>query len=443
MLRQFRGFIEERKLFGTSDSILLAVSGGRDSVVMADLFHRAGYEFAIAHCNFNLRGAESDLDEHFSRDLARQYLVPFHSQSFSTIEFSRAEGISVQMAARDLRYRWFEELRRDKGFDWIATAHHRDDEVETFLINILRGTGIRGLSGIPVKRGNVVRPLLFATRKEIDTYIAAQGLKFREDSSNIDEKYLRNSIRHRVIPLLETLNPDFAGSIAGNVERIREFLEVVDSRLEELRRRVASASDEGIRYNRAGLASEGNMKFWTYELLRNYGFSRDATDRLAEMPEGTSGRQFISPTHRLLVEREDLLVQSLTELEQQSRSVSVAVEKDTAFIESPVRMKFEQFDSEGIEISGDRQNAFIDLDRLEFPLELRPWKEGDAFRPLGMKGSKKLSDFFIDNKIEVVQKKKAYVLCSGKDIVWLVGYRLDDRYKITPSTYKVLKVSVL
>lgn len=442
MLKEFEEFIRSGKLFEKEDKILLAVSGGRDSVVMADLFIRSGYHCAIAHCNFKLRGKESDEDEVFTKKLAENYHCDFYPKTFTTEEFARVKGISVQMAARELRYEWFEELLREKGFDYVATGHHRDDETETFMINLIRGTGPRGLAGIPVKRDRIVRPLLFTGRDEIDRYIEAQGLEYREDSSNKEQKYLRNKVRHTIIPLIEALNPDFSTSLLRNMSRIQGLIGMVDRKLDGFRRHEIITGSDGIRIPIEKALRMQPVTFWLYELLRNYNFSFDTAEKLAVSMEDSTGKLYLSNTHRLMVEREYLLVQELAESEEPLKDGMFFIDKNTREILCPVKLRFNYFEKGKVKISSDPAEAFIDPDKLTYPLILRKWREGDTFRPLGMKGTKKLSDFFIDNKIEISQKEKTWLLCSGDEIVWVVGLRLDDRFRITQSSDKTLRITL-
>jgi len=443
MLKEFEEFIRSGKLFEKQDKILLAVSGGRDSVAMTDLFIRSGYHCAIAHCNFNLRGRESDEDEVFTKKLAEKYHCKFYAKEFPTEEYAQEKRMSVQMAARELRYAWFEELLVETGFDCVATGHHRDDETETFMINLIRGTGPRGLAGIPVKRDRIVRPLLFTGRDEIDRYIAAQGLEYREDSSNKEEKYLRNKVRHSIIPLLETLNPDFSSSLVRNMTKIRDMIEIVDRELDEFRRDEIITDSDGIRIPLEKLLEMQPLSFWLFELLRDYNFSFDTAERLADSMGNSAGKHYLSSTHRLLVEREYLLVQKLAGREETLKDRLHFIDKNTREILYPVKLKFDYFNAGEIEISSDPAEAFIDPDKLTYPLILRKWREGDTFRPLGMKGTKKLSDFFIDNKIEISQKEKTWLLCCGDEIVWVVGLRLDDRFRITRPSGKTLRITLL
>ncbi len=443
MLKEFKEFIRSEKLFEKQDKILLAVSGGRDSVAMTNLFIRSGYHCAIAHCNFKLRGRESNEDEVFTTKLAEKYHCRFYAKTFPTEEYAWEKGISVQMAARELRYEWFEELLRETDFDYVATGHHRDDETETFMINLIRGTGPRGLAGIPVKRDRIVRPLLFTGRDEIDRYIVAQGLEYREDSSNKEEKYLRNKVRHSIIPLLETLNPDFNGSLIRNMARIRDLIGMVDRKLAEFRRDDIITDSDGIRIPVEKLLKMQPLGFWLYELLSDYNFTFDTAGRLADSMENSTGKQYLSNTHRLLVEREYLLVQKLAGQEEDFEDGLFFIDKNTREILFPLKLRFDYFDKGELKISPDPDEAFIDPDKLTFPLILRKWKEGDTFRPLGMKGTKKLSNFFIDNKIEISQKEKTWLLCSGDEIVWVVGLRLDNRFRITPSSNRMLRITHL
>lgn len=441
MLKDFLYFIKSRSLFSPDDKVLIAVSGGKDSVVMAHLFSRAGFNFEIAHCNFNLRGKESDGDEALCKKLAGLMDVPFHSVSFQTLEFATRNGLSVQMAARELRYKWFEDTRIKTGCDWIATAHHRDDEVETFLINTIRGTGIRGLAGIPLKRGRIIRPLLFAGRREIESYVAENDLEYREDSSNIDQKYLRNKVRHRLIPIFESIEPDFGPTLVENMKRIREYLNVFDEEIEEISRRITERTKQGKRFRADQLLKLEPLEFWLYEIFREYGFSRDSTDRLAKAISGQPGKQFISSTHRLLIEREGILLQESKEIEGFPPGTVFYIDDKLHDLNIPVRLKFDYHEDTEVHFMVDPNQAFLDYDKLTFPLSIRNWKEGDTFKPLGMKGTKKLSDFFIDNKIERASKEQAWLLCSDDEIAWVIGHRIDERFKITKDTRRVLKVT--
>ena len=438
MLERFRTFVHEHDLVGAGDITLLAVSGGVDSVVMADLFSKAGYKFAIAHCNFRLRGAESEGDEEFTKQLADRLRVPFCSKSFDTLEYSKRQGISIQMAARDLRYLWFDELMDRHGFDSVAAAHHLDDEAESFLINLFRGTGIAGLHGIMVKRGRIIRPMMFATRSDIEKYASDNNLDFRKDSSNSEDDYLRNRIRHFVIPEFEKADPDFRAGIRDTIMRIRDAEIIYRQAIEDHRASLFRIEDDRVRISIEELRRLQPLQSWIFELFRDYGCNEAAAKDIADSLDSIPGKVFHFKEYKLLKDRDDLILTYCSD----DTGEEVQIDSDLISTDSPVKLVFKRMDAAGYDIRKEASVAALDEDKLRFPLILRRWKPGDFFHPLGMQEKKKLSDFFTDMKINLFDKQKIWLLCSGDDIVWIVGHRIDNRYKVTPATKRVLEIEL-
>jgi tRNA(Ile)-lysidine synthase len=435
MLQAFRNFISVNKLCSSEHRILLAVSGGIDSVVMADLFVRAGYACTIAHCNFQLRGIDSDLDEAQVRTLARALDIPVLVKRFDVETAMSQGGTSLQMAARDLRYEWFEYLLTENSLDRVATAHNKNDAIETFFMNLSRGSGIRGLTGIPASRGKIIRPLLFASRQEIESYQKERMLEYREDSSNMETKYRRNKIRHDVLPVMEQINPSFFEVMSGNMERLREVLEIYENSIEGVKGALFEERKGKISISVDELHKLYPLRTWLYELFSPFGFTRLQCEGIEKIMAAGPGRQSISTTHRLYKDRDRMIL-----VPGASRNY------DRFYLDGPdlpsslpFPMDMEVLDRLELErIPEDPGTACLDLDMVQFPLIIRRWMHGDYFYPLGMEQSKKLSDFFVDEKIPVPEKEGAWIMASGKKIVWIMGYRIDHRFRITPSTKRVL-----
>ena len=448
MLELFKQFIQKEKLFAPSPServgerprFLLTVSGGVDSIVMCDLFRKAGLSFGIAHCNFKLRGKESDGDEQLVKSLAEKYKVSFHKKSFNTKTYSEKKKISIQMSARDLRYEWLRRLAKEKKYDFIATAHHLDDSIETFFINILRGTGIAGLQGVPVKQGNIIRPLLFASKKMIREYAEDNKLEWREDSSNFTDKYLRNNIRHNLIPSLKKLNVGFEKTITKELSYFKEAGEIFKKFIEEKKKEIVAEEGKNILLNIKKLKESGHAETILHELLRAYDFTPETTELIAQRMYTTAGKKFLSPTYRLIKDR-DFLILTPKHVEKKEKTFLLK-EDQSAFQHENIKLKTGIMSGNLSKVK-DRSSAvaYLDYGQLKFPLTLRKWKQGDFFFPLGMKGKKKLSDFFIDCKLSLTNKEETWVLESSTDIVWVIGQRIDERFKITPNTKKIFKVA--
>ena len=443
MLARFENYVSEHLLFSPQDPLLLAVSGGVDSMVMAELFHRAGCNFAIAHCNFALRGAESNLDEKFVASMAEVYGVKLFVKHFKTREYAGFNKVSVQMAARTLRYEWFDELIETEGYKAIATAHHLDDQIETFFINMLRGTGISGLHGILPMRDNIIHPMMFAYRRNIEEYASDEAVGFREDSSNRSTKYVRNKLRHDLMPILAEINPDFKKTLTATIERVRESEMLLTHYFDDVRKHVLKQDEEAITISIADLMSYSPYEAYLYELLQPFGFNRSVTEEVAAGLTEISGKQYFSPTHRLVKDREFLLINSLGPAGAQPAD-EIFIEKDTTDLRSPLQLNFTIIDNyPGLKINKSGSIAMLDASKITWPLRLRKWNEGDAFIPYGMTNHKKLSDFFIDNKFSIVEKENTWLLISGDEIVWLIGHRIGNAYRISDSTESILQVEVM
>ncbi|TVQ18298.1 MAG: tRNA lysidine(34) synthetase TilS [Bacteroidetes bacterium] len=442
MIDRFLENIEKNKLFNANEKILLAVSGGMDSVVMAHLFHQAGFLFSLAHCNFQLRGEESDKDERFVEELARNFHVQCFTKSFDTLVYSDQQGISTQMAARELRYGWFEELRKTNGFSYISTGHHKDDHSETILINMVRGSGLTGLQGIRQKWGHVIRPLWDFTRKEIGQYCNEHDINFREDATNEQTKYVRNKIRHQVIPHLKEINPSFNDSMVKLSSIAEQTGELLHYLLEKEFELFVEKNDQKLRIEINRLQRLPCVSLVLYHLLNPYGFQGAVVDEIIGSLAGQPGKKFFSASHLCLRDREYLMVSPLEPkadfqqipIDELAGEVSFAEGKLQLVLHEAFRMN---------QIKKEHNVAFLDADKLQFPLTLRAFKEGDYFYPFGMSGKKKLSDYFVDEKVALTDKQNKWLLCSGEDIVWVIGMRTDERYRISLPVCKVLEVKFI
>ena len=447
MLHAFLTYINEQKLFQPTEKILLAVSGGKDSVAMFDLFCGAKLYFAVAHCNFQLRGKDSDDDAIFVENLCKNAGIEFYSKRFNTKTFAKTNNISIEMAARKLRYEWFESLRSEHSFAYIATAHHLNDSIETVLLNLTKGTGIAGLKGILPKNRFVIRPLLFASRQEIDVYIVQKELSWREDISNASNEYQRNLIRNEVVPLLKKINPNFDETFARNLERF-QLLE------QDFRKNLGNFKATIMREeNGVFFLKIANIKYWQAadyyleELLKEFNFNYFQSKEIFQSIDKISGKKFHSSTHTIIKDREELILFSTENQDKKSEEISITNEEINHKIvpfEGGI-LKFTLIENTQMQTKFVRNNAllYIDFDKIIFPLTLRKWQEGDWFIPLGMKGKKKVSDFLIDKKISVHLKKGIFLLSSQENLVWVVNQRADDRFKITATTKQILKVEYL
>jgi len=440
MVEQFLKFIHEEKLFYSSQRILLAVSGGADSMLMLHLFTNAGFSVVVAHCNFGLRGSESDGDEQFVAEYCDKNNLAFYVKRFSTQDYAMEKGISIEMAARDLRYAWFDGLLSKHGFDLLATAHHQDDVIETFLINLSRGSGIKGLSGILPKSGKIIRPMLFTNRTEILEYCTRLKIDFRTDSSNLDTVYKRNLIRQQILPLLEQVNPAFRRNVLKTIGNLHETGQLFQQRMSEIKTWVYSEDDQGAMIHIDRLLTLNPLRTILFELIREFGFQSEQVDDIIDSLTKGSGRRFFSDEYRLVKDREYLLISPFVSKQDHV----FYIEEDCHKINHPVHLSLEIIDRKvDFRFSTHPDVADLDLDKVVFPLILRHWQEGEYFQPLGMTGMKKLSDFFVDEKYSIPDKENAWILASGNQVVWIVGKRLDDRFKITSKTKRILRIKWL
>ncbi len=441
MLNRFLDFIAEKRLVPDGHKVLLAVSGGMDSMVMANLFARAPFDYAIAHCNFSLRGEASDKDQELVKSAAEQLKVPFFSRKFDTLSFARTTRQSVQMAARQLRYEWLEDLMKKENFDLVATAHHLDDSIETLLINISRGTGLSGLKGIPIKSRHIIRPLLFATKEEIENYARAHEIKWREDLSNRQEHYLRNKLRLQVIPVLKEINPSLTSTLSAFFERMDASHEIFMAMVEQQKKTCLRFEGKEMKILIPALLGLPRPETFLYEFIRDFGFSPAVCHEVFQSLEGQPGKVFASPTHIAIKDRDQLLIGPK---EHQPPFEELEINPDTGHIQcGPFFFRFEVLENTGFtEWPRSNDNFLADFDKLEFPLRLRPWKAGDRITPLGMKGSKKVSDLLVDEKIPLSRKKNIMVLLSGESIAWVAGVRSSEQFRVAPETNNIFRAKI-
>ncbi len=440
MIQRLIHFITENKIFDKSHKILVGVSGGIDSVVLLDLLDKAGYSLAIAHCNFQLRGAESDKDERLVHTLALKYDVPIFKIAFDTLAIASERKISIEMAARDLRYEWFEKIRAENNYDFIAVAHHRDDQLETFFLNLARGTGLAGLTGMNPVNGKVVRPLLFASRIEIESYRHELFLDFRMDASNQNLEFQRNKIRHSLMPIMDSLNPNFREGLIRTMDHLDKTAVIYNQTIAQAWQRVVTTKDQIHYISISDLQNLDPLDTYLFEFLKPFGFKGSNIGDIVQSLSGLSGKQFTSATHRLLHDRENLV---LTPLVKEEVSHFYLDQEQDEIID-PIHLLISKETLTGtIHYADSQLEASIDQDKIQFPLLIRKWQQGDYFKPLGMTGLKKLSDYFVDSKLSILEKENVWILANGEQIVWIIGYRLDDRYKITSQTKRIIKIKAV
>lgn len=439
MIVEFRKYIEENNLIKNSDRILLAVSGGIDSMVMTHLFLSTKNEVGIAHCNFNLRGVESDEDELFVRNFATDHNIPFYCERFDTIGFASERGISVQMAARELRYRWFEKIRSKNNYNSIAIAHNLNDDIETFLLNLIRGTGIAGLTGMKPKHKNLVRPLLFAPRQAIAEYMRMNAVPYREDRSNSEIKYTRNKIRHAIIPLMKEINPSVENTLTETKGRLSEINEILIGLISEIREKVSKRRGEIMVFKTNVLNELTPKRTILFELFKPYGIGNGQLDDLIDLIDGKTGGQLFTQNQRILKNRKEILVSSRNPVSHSYYEINDI--SDLLKVPFIVSASFKEITNDFV-ITSSRKIACLDSGKILFPLIIRHWETGDSFYPFGMRQKKKLSDYFIDNKYSIFDKEKCNILESDGKIVWIIGDRIDNRFRITESSKKALIIEV-
>ena len=431
-----RAYIDKYQLLTAGKPVLVGVSGGADSIALLTVLVELGYSCIVGHCNFHLRGEESMRDEHFTETYARKLGLPFVKVDFNTRDYAAEHHLSVEMAARELRYAWFEEMRCVHDAQAIAVAHHRDDNAETVLMNLIRGSGIRGMSGIRPKNGFVVRPLLSVTRQEILQWLSERQLEYVTDSTNLSAAYTRNFIRLRVLPLLETINPSVRTAINRTAEHLAETESLFAYVMADARKRVFEAEN---RLSIKALMQYPSPKTVLFELLKAFHFTPSSVDEIFLSLNKESGKLFFSSSHRLVKDRDCLLLSPL----------AAAGEKEVYFLtgeegcwSGPIDLAFSRIVRiEELHIQKDKDIAYFDLDKLKFPLVLRHWQQGDWFVPFGMQGRKKLSDYFSDKKFSRLEKEQVWLLCSGDEVIWIVGERSDNRFRVECATKRCLVVN--
>ena len=390
-------------------------------------------DFSIVHCNFQLRGYESDMDAFFVEDLARKIGKKIYIKDFDTDSYININKVSLQMAARELRYRWFEELMKKNKIKTLVTAHHADDNLETFIINLSRGTGIKGLTGIPAKTSNISRPLLIFSRAQIMQFAEIKNISWREDHSNLDKKYLRNKIREDVIPRLRELHPGFLGNYEATRANLEGSAALLENYLAGIKQELFQQEDDLIRIPINALLKLDPIKVYMYELFHQYGFKE--WNDVVGLLTATSGKEIYSQTHRLLKDRQYLLLQPLHPSTVEKYKIDAA----SGTITKPINMKIDEVKAMGEQ---SKRILYVDKETLNHKLSIRKWEKGDYFYPFGMNGTKKVSKFYKDEKLDLISKEKQWLLCSGDAIVWIIGRRGDDRFKVTPKTKNILRFTI-
>lgn len=438
LLKNFTGYVKQQNLFQPKDRLLLAVSGGVDSVVLCELCKQAGYDFMIAHCNFQLRGEESERDEAFVKQLGTKYEVEVLIKKFDTEKYAAENKLSIQVAARELRYAWFQQLAVARSVQFILTAHHANDNIETLLMNFFKGTGINGLHGILPKQANLIRPLLFAKKEEIAGFAFAANLKFVEDSSNASDKYTRNYFRNQLIPDLQKVFPQVEENLLNNIERFREIELLYRQSVQLYTRKLLEKKGNEIHIPVLKLLKTTGLNTVVYEIIRDYGFTAHQTEEAVALLQSETGKYILSATHRVIKNRNWLIIAPNKTIEAENIFIE---ENDTQVVFQQGVIDIELLLTTNYKPQTTNLLAQLDAAEIKFPLLLRKWKPGDYFYPLGMQKKKKLSRFFIDQKLSLIQKEKTWVIEMDKKIIWVIGLRIDDRFKITGNTKRVLQIS--
>jgi tRNA(Ile)-lysidine synthase len=436
MLTQLKDHLHKNLAFLSGKKLLLAVSGGIDSMVLVHLLQELNYDITIAHCNFNLRGEESDGDEQFIRDYAGRYSIKLFVTRFNTKAFAEDAKLSIQIAARQLRYSWFTELLEENNLDYLLTAHHLDDSAETFLINFTRGTGLEGLTGIPQVNDAVVRPLLPFTRNTIEAYAKENNIQWREDSSNASNKYLRNKLRHDVVPVLKELNPSFAASFTQTLLNLQQAQSLVQDAAVLMYQQVVKDVNNQKHIDILQLKRLPNYTAYLYQWLAPLGFT--AWDDIYNLPNAQPGKFVVSAGYRLLKDRDVLILEPLTT----DDGTVYEIEEGQKEINLPVSLILSQVSA--VSENATKKVIFVNNQLIKFPLFVRKWRDGDYFYPLGMNGQKKkVSKYFKDEKMSLSDKENTWLLCSEDRVLWVIGKRADNRFKVTGNTTQILKIEVL
>lgn len=433
MIQKFKKHINQNFPFLDGKKLLIACSGGLDSVVLTHLMNKLNFEIALAHCNFSLRNKESDGDEMFVIGLAEQMNIPVFAETFNTHKFADEHKVSTQMAARTLRYEWFEQILVNFKYHHLLTAHHLDDDLETFFINLSRGTGINGLTGIPSVNGNIIRPLLVFSREEIVTYAKKNNLKWREDSSNQKADYLRNKLRLEVLPLFKETHDSLLNNFKTTQNNLQSSKKLIEDYMALIYKLAVSEDEDFYRINIQKLKELPNTKDLLYELLNGFGFTE--WNDVSALLNAQTGKQLFSKTHQLLKNRDELLLSKI-DFNSQMKEFFVS----EIGIDSPIKLKIELVDSMD---ETTKNLIYLDSKKLNFPLKIRKWQEGDSFHPFGLNGRKKLSKFFKDEKMSILQKNKTWLLLNEDKIVWVIGHRMDNRFRVNEDTQSITKITFI
>ncbi|MDR1653143.1 MAG: tRNA lysidine(34) synthetase TilS [Prevotellaceae bacterium] len=441
MLQKIAAFIEKNKLLENAKPVIVGLSGGSDSVVLLDILQKLKYKCLAAHCNFALRGAESQRDETFVRQLCREKDVTLFVKKFETKQFAGAKNISIEMAARQLRYEWFDALLEKCNAQAIAVAHHQDDNIETALLNIVRGTGLKGLCGIPVQNGKIIRPLLDVSKTDIENYIKVNNLNFVNDSSNFENNFKRNKIRNKILPLLETVNPSIRKTLFNEINIFNGIYQIYENCIENIKNELLTPENNTVKIRIDKLRQQINSSTVLFEIIKDYGFNFAQTEKIIDVLNLESGKIFYSKNYRLIKDREFIYIKG-NKLDDKSNEY--LIEFNCKKINSPINLDLKIYLKENDFVLIKNKNTVqIDLNKIKFPLTLRKWKHGDSFFPFGMNNIQKLSDFMINNKLSILDKEDVWLLLSDNKIVWIVGHRLDNRFKIDEKTRKILEITLI
>lgn len=435
MLEKFQKHIATNFPFLKDKKLLIAISGGVDSVVLTQLFVTLNeVEVSLAHCNFQLRDAASDQDESFVKELGNELQIQTFTKRFNTKTYASEQKVSTQVAARELRYKWFNELSIKNGFDYIATAHHADDNLETFLINLTRGSGLESFTGIPAINKNVIRPILPFSREEIEDFAKDKDLKWCEDESNASTKYVRNKIRHQVIPVLKEINPSLLDSFQKTTSNLQGSQHIIDQTIEDLKKRVVTIENDVVSIDLSEFHQLSNQKAYLYELLKGFGFTE--WNDVFNLMTAQTGKFVLSKTHRVLKNRDVLII---SKIEPQQEGEYYIHQYDT-IVSTPIQLEIKDLDKN---VETDKHTIILDKDKLTFPLIIRKRKDGDYFYPSGMQGKKKVGKYFKDEKFSLLDKENTWLLCSNQDIVWVIGHRQDNRFLPKNNAHSLMKIQLL
>ena len=440
MIESVQKYITTKQLPNAPAKVIVAVSGGADSVALLHILIQLGYTCVLAHCNFHLREEASNTDAKFVSNLAEKLKLPCFIKEFNTHDYALGNKISIEMAARDLRYTWFEQLRNEQNAVAIAVAHHADDVVETFLINLCRGTGIHGLTGIKPLNNHIMRPLLSTTRQAIEHYLKEQHITYVTDASNNEQVFVRNKFRHTIIPSLKAINPAFNQTIGDTIERLDEVALLYQERLDQIKKKLIKPINGGFSVEIEAVKNQPAKASVLFEIFSPLGFSAATIYDLIRSLDGVSGKQFLSTTHRIIKDRDTILVSSIDKAPEKE-TYTLYPEQKT--ISKPICLRIETIkNNTNLVISKDKKVAYLDADKLSFPLHIRKWEKGDYFTPIGMQGKKKLSDYFIDKKFPLSKKENTWLLFSENHLAWIIGQQIDKRFRITKNTKNILLITL-